>query len=157
MSKVPLQELVFVALLGEGSFGRVTMVKASNPETGEVEVLALKRMCKQHIIDDGQQDHIKSERDILASIRPHPFLLHLYATYQDNDCVYLLTNVLAGGELFTVIHPIDGDTCLPLRNARFYAANVFLAIEHLHRSDVIYRDMKPENVLVSADGYLCVI
>jgi len=157
MSKIPLEDLTFVALLGEGSFGRVTMVKATNPETQDTEVLALKRMCKQHIIDDGQQDHIKSERDILAGIRPHPFLLHLYATYQDADCVYLLTNVLAGGELFTVIHPIDGDTCLPLRSARFYAANVFLAIEHLHRSDVIYRDMKPENVLVSNDGYLCVI
>lgn len=158
MSTLALGDLKHMQLLGEGSFGRVTLVEASHPERPSEKIpLALKRMCKQHIIDDGQHHHIKSEREILASLRPHPFLLHLYATFQDRDCVYLLTNTLNGGELFSMLHPEEGDNCLSVPNASFYAANVFLAVEHLHRSDVIYRDMKPENILFNAEGYLVMI
>lgn len=157
MSRLALGDLRQLALLGEGSFGRVTLMEATHPDSGERVPLALKRMCKQHILDDGQHHHIKSEREILASLRPHPFLLHLFATFQDRDCVYLLTNTLVGGELFSMLHPEEGDNCLSVADASFYAANVFLAVEHLHRSDVIYRDMKPENILFNDSGYLVLI
>ena len=157
LSKIPRNELETVGLLGEGSFGQVTMVKATNPDTGDVITLAIKRMCKQHIIEGGQHEHIRSERQVLASLSPHPFLLHLYATYSDRDCIYMLTNCLLGGELFSVIHPLAGGDTLPIQQATFYAANVFLALEHLHQAGLIYRDMKPENVLVGSDGYLCII
>jgi len=133
------------------------MVKATNPETAEITTLAMKRMCKQHIVEGGQHEHIKSERQVLASLSPHPFLLHLYATYSDQDCIYMLTNCLLGGELFSVIHPLEGGDTLPTNQSKFYAANVFMALEYLHQSGLIYRDMKPENVLLNSDGYLCII
>jgi len=157
MTSISLDSLQSLAVLGEGSFGQVTMVKANHPETGEETIMALKRMCKQHIIESGQQEHIQRERRVLASIPENVFLLNLYATYQDTDCIYMLTNLLQGGELFSLIHTFDGDIPLPVAQAKFYAANVFLALEHLHNHGVIYRDMKPENILLAADGYLCVI
>jgi len=154
---VALKNLQSLAVLGEGSFGQVTMVKTVDPESGAELILALKRMCKQHIIESGQQEHIQRERQVLASLPENVFLLNLYATYQDNDCIYMLTNLCQGGELFSLIHTFDGDIPLPVHQAQFYAANVFLALEHLHNHGVIYRDMKPENILLGADGYLCVI
>jgi CRP-like cAMP-binding protein len=157
MSQIALGALQQLAVLGEGSFGQVTMVKTTHPASGEELVLALKRMCKQHIIESGQQEHIQRERKVLASLPENPFLLNLHSTYQDRDCIYMLTNLLQGGELFSLIHTFDGDIPLPVPQAKFYAANVFLALEHLHNHGVIYRDMKPENILLAADGYLCVI
>jgi len=131
-------------------------VKATLPD-GSQESLALKRMGKNHLIEEDMLESTQQEKDILKNLSPHPFVLRLYATYQDRDSVYMLTNLLQGGELYDYLHAGGEDKHLTGDDLKFYTANIFLGLSHLHEHGFVYRDMKPENVLIGADGYLCLI
>jgi len=81
----------------------------------------------------------------------HPFLVRLNGTFRDKNCLHFLMEASLGGELFTVLRNrtyFDEDT------ARFFAAAVVLAFEYMHSKDIIYRDLKPENLLLDETGYL---
>jgi serine/threonine protein kinase len=82
----------------------------------------------------------KNEQAILKSTQ-HPNIVALYYAFQTWDTLYLVLDFLAGGELF--FH-LQGDERFAVDKARFYSAQVFLSIEHLHKNDIIYRDLKPE-------------
>ena len=94
-----------------------------------------------------------NEKRILAMC-DHPFLLNLAASYQDEDELYMLIELALGGELFSILrerNKFDEPT------SRFYAANVCAAFEYLHDMKIVYRDLKPENLLLDAQGYLKVV
>jgi len=110
----------------------------------------MKVLRKSEIVRLKQVEHINSERDILERVR-HPFVVELYATYQDNLNVYMLLSYIPGGELFSHLRRagrFSADV------TRFYLASIVLAIEYLHAKDTIYRDLKPENLLLDRVGYL---
>jgi len=91
-----------------------------------------------------------SEKNIMMEIN-HPFCIRLYATYKDNDRLYFLLEPGLGGELFTILRArtlFDEDT------SRFYAACVIMAFDNLHQNNIIYRDLKPENLMLDSDGFL---
>ena len=102
-------------------------------------------MVKTH-----QQDHIMNEKSTMMMLH-HPFLVHLYATYKSQKCLYFLMEPVLGGELFAVLR--KNSTFSP-RTARFYAACVTLALDYMHCKGLVYRDLKPENLLLDKDGYL---
>jgi serine/threonine protein kinase len=81
----------------------------------------------------------------------HPFLVRLFTTYKDRDRVYLLLEPSLGGELFTVLR---SETLFDDATAKFYAAHLVLAFEYMHDRNYIYRDLKPENLLLDARGYI---
>jgi cGMP-dependent protein kinase len=156
-SQIKLSEMEEVGLLGQGSFGKVTLVSIRYKE-GDEEILALKCMSKAHVVQCGQAKHIVAEKEILEELPCHPFVLQLHRTFQDKNCVYMLTELIQGGELFNYLHgDLGTGDCLEEHGARFYSSNVFLALEHLHKFDIVYRDLKPENLMVSETGYLKVI
>jgi len=156
-AELKLSELDEIGLLGQGSFGKVTLVSVRHRE-GDEEILALKCMSKAHVVQCGQAKHIVAEKEILEQLPHHPFVLELFRTFQDKDCVYMLTELIQGGELFNYLHgDLGTGDCLDEHGARFYAANVFVALEHLHKHGVVYRDLKPENLMVSGNGFLKVI
>ena len=89
-----------------------------------------------------------SEKKVMAALN-HPFLTRLYTTYKDKNRLYFLLEPSLGGELFSVLRArtfFDEDT------ARFYAASVVLAFEYMHKRNIIYRDLKPENLLLDDKG-----
>jgi len=97
-----------------------------------------------------QVDHVKNEKKILLSIH-HPFIVNLYATFQDETNLYMLMEYVIGGELFSHLRKAGR---FPTETAKIYAAEVVLALEYLHNLDILYRDLKPENLLLDKSGHI---
>jgi len=93
-----------------------------------------------------------TEREILATAN-HPFIVTLYYSFQSSDHLYFVMEYCAGGEFFRTLQK-QPNKCLPEDHARFYAAEVLLALEYLHMMGFIYRDLKPENILLHENGHI---
>eukprot|EP00587_Corethron_hystrix_P003341 CAMPEP_0113319764 /NCGR_PEP_ID=MMETSP0010_2-20120614/13835_1 /TAXON_ID=216773 ORGANISM="Corethron hystrix, Strain 308" /NCGR_SAMPLE_ID=MMETSP0010_2 /ASSEMBLY_ACC=CAM_ASM_000155 /LENGTH=666 /DNA_ID=CAMNT_0000177397 /DNA_START=347 /DNA_END=2347 /DNA_ORIENTATION=- /assembly_acc=CAM_ASM_000155 len=145
-----LKDLVKIRILGVGSFGKVWLVSHGKTE----KPYALKMLSKHEIIDNKQVDGVIREKNILASVK-HPLIVNLVSSFQDDTSLYMLQEILQGGELFSVVHSDRGDG-VPFKDAVFYAACVLESLSHLHKRRICYRDLKPENVLIDGDGY-CVL
>uniref|UniRef100_A0A7S2JMW5 Protein kinase domain-containing protein n=2 Tax=Haptolina brevifila TaxID=156173 RepID=A0A7S2JMW5_9EUKA len=138
------------ATLGKGSYGHVSVVT-----TPDGKAYALKAMDKDVLEKRNQVEHVKSERDIL-SFCDSPFLPYLIGTFQTIKYVYLVQELILGGELYTIIHD-KPDITIGVTEARFYGACIVAALSYLHDQLIAHRDLKPENVLIDARGYLKLI
>ena len=114
---------------------------------------AVKLLNIHRAFDEGQVNHTLNEKQILSSIQ-HPFIVKLYTTFRDNTYLYFLLEYVRGGELFDVLKK---QKKLKVDEARFYAANVLIMIEHLHKRKIAFRDIKSENLLFDNEGYLKLI
>eukprot|EP00296_Roombia_truncata_P000160 JP435823.1.p1 GENE.JP435823.1~~JP435823.1.p1 ORF type:complete len:353 (+),score=95.56 JP435823.1:59-1117(+) len=141
MSDFELKEI-----LGTGSFGKVRLVRHKSSSF----VFAMKQLSKSLILRTKQLEHIMAEKNILASLA-FPFIVSYYGSMQDDRYLYLNLEYVIGGEFFTHLRSANR---FPNDTARFYAASVVLAFEHLHDTNIIYRDLKPENLLLDHQGYL---
>ncbi|OWZ21717.1 AGC/PKG protein kinase [Phytophthora megakarya] len=148
-----LDDIQVAGVLGEGSFGKVVMVHAL-VDGDEEQPMALKIMAKSHIIESDQQVQVMREKQVLVTLPKHPFIVDLYATYQDANNLYMLMELVQGGELFTLLHNEEFIETVDESSVRFYSANAVLGLQHMHRFDYAYRDLKPENLLISREGYL---
>jgi CRP-like cAMP-binding protein/tRNA A-37 threonylcarbamoyl transferase component Bud32 len=144
------KDLVKFRILGVGTFGKVWLV--SHKRTGTP--YALKQLSKREIIGHHQVEGVIREKNIMASIE-HPFVVNLVATFQDERFLFMLIELVQGGELFSVIHTETRDG-IPNGNSRFYAACILESLSHLHYRGICYRDLKPENILIDSKGY-CVL
>ena len=141
---IKFDDLTVIGTLGRGSFGHVQLVRDPKGNT-----YALKAVYKAQVIDQGQQEHIISEKKTMQQLN-HPFLIRLVATFKDAQKLYFLQEVCLGGELFTLLR---NRVNFAHRTARFYAAGVVSAFTYMHSKGIIYRDLKPENILLTANGY----
>jgi cGMP-dependent protein kinase len=148
-------DLKELAVLGSGTFGKVTLVQAKGPKDTKNHY-ALKAMLKSEIVMHKQQDNVMNEKNAMLGCN-HPFILQLYQTFKDSQKLYMLLEFVQGGELFSVLHPahpVNGMDGVNNKQAMFYAAGVLLGIAYLHNErNIAYRDMKPENCLIDAKGY----
>jgi len=149
-SQIQFQELTQIRTLGTGTFGRVKLVEHKKLKM----TFALKILQKAQIVAYGQQVNVMNEKNILAEC-DHPFILRLFKTFKDKNCLYMLLELVQGGELFGLLHVHGGK--LEDKHARFYAACVLDALEYLHDRTICYRDLKPENLMIASDGYLKVV
>ncbi|KAI4215235.1 MAG: hypothetical protein LQ351_002131 [Letrouitia transgressa] len=135
--------------LGKGTYGTVLLVKQLS--TGRL--YAQKQFRKASLTVQKQLiEQTKTERAILESVNRHPFVVKLYYAFQDQEKLYLILEYAQGGELFTRMLT---ERMFPEDAAAFYMAEMVSAIDHLHNTvGVIYRDLKPENCLLDAEGHL---
>jgi serum/glucocorticoid-regulated kinase 2 len=113
-------------------------------------LFAMKILSKQHLVKRRQIERTRTERKVL-SVVDHPFIMKVHYAFQTEDKLYLVLDYCPGGELFFHLSRFRR---FPERVARFYAAELLLAIGHLHKRGIIYRDLKPENVLLDAEGHV---
>ena len=99
---------------------------------------------KTQIIRLRQFEHVMSEKSLLSEIQ-HPFVVNLITTFKDKYYLYLLMDYVPGGELFTHLRRVNR---FSEPTSKFYAASIVLAFQYLHSKDIIYRDLKPENLLL---------
>merc|ERR1719376_491269 len=146
IKKIALEDYTIKQTVGTGSFGRVKLVFHAK----ENKYFALKILKKIEIMKLKQVDHILSEISILNSI-DHPFLVRMTGITQNERYLYIVLEYVQGGELFTYLRTVQS-----LRNeeAVFYAGQVCLMFEYLHSKSIVYRDLKPENLLIDSQGYL---
>lgn len=135
-------------MIGKGTFGKVYLVEHSTTH----KLYAMKCIRKDIILENEQMENIQLEKDILRQI-DHPFLVNMEYVFQNEYRIYFLMKFVKGGELFRHLVEVR---MFPENQSKFFAAQVALALAHLHSKGIIYRDLKPENVLVGEDGYLLV-
>ncbi|KAG7671492.1 hypothetical protein Ndes2526B_g09344 [Nannochloris sp. 'desiccata'] len=140
-----LSDLQHVAILGAGAFGRVSLVKYQG------RCYALKALAKGHVVQSGLSAHIKREKALQVEFAS-PFLVSLLSAFQDETMLYMLMEVVQGGEFFAYLQ--GRERALKEDDARFYAGCVVLGLEYMHDRGVAWRDLKPENLLLDSAGYL---
>lgn len=147
-----LSEIKKMVLLGKGAFGHVWMV-CHEPTN---QRYALKELSKYDIIEKEQVKGLIREKNVLASIH-HPLICNLVATFQDQTKVYMLQDLILGGELMTVLQKSKDGPGLPVSSAKFYGSCVLSALMHMHHVKIVYRDLKPENAMICEKGYCLLI
>jgi serum/glucocorticoid-regulated kinase 2 len=126
----------------------VLVQKRVGKERGQL--FAMKILRKSHLVRRRQIERTRTERKVLSVVN-HPFIMRLHYAFQSTDKLYLVLDYCPGGELFFHLSRFRR---FPERVARFYAAELLLALGHLHKRGIIYRDLKPENVLLDAEGHV---
>ena len=149
--KVKLEDFEFIRLIGIGTYGKIYVAskKSSN------KLYAIKILNKKNVHNKFELQNIKTERTVLAKLN-HPFIQKLYYAFQTKGNLYFITQFMHGGELNYHIYK-EPNNYFSEEKARFYASEIILAINYLHKNNCIYRDLKPENVLIDITGHIKLI
>ena len=146
-AEININSFYTVSVIGKGSYAKVLLIKKKD----DGKLFALKKLKKSMIEKKKQENHVKTERNILVEVDNNPFVVQLYYTFQNDKNLYFVLEYCPGGELFNLLQK---KRRLSENQTKFYAAQMVLALEHLHKYNVIYRDLKPENVLITSNGYI---
>jgi len=144
---INFHDLRLFQTLGTGTFGRVKLCE----DKVNKGLYALKIISKKKVVEYGQKQNVYNEKQVMLE-SDHPFILKLYATFKDPMNIYMLLELVQGGELFSLMRKLKKRT-----DARFYTACVILGLEYLHNKRIIYRDIKPENILLDRKGYVKIV
>lgn len=154
-AKVQLEDFEPLTVLGQGAYGKVYLVrhKVTNKLFAQKQVrkpainMSEEADIKRHV------DRTLSERQILTNITHHPNIVKLFYALHDHEKFYLILEYIPGGELFHHLST-NGTNVFKEDDVAFYAAQMALAMRHLHQLGIVYRDLKPENCLLDSQGHL---
>ena len=136
----------FLSVIGKGGFGKVWKVRHKK----DYKEYAMKEMSKALVIEKNCIASILYERDLLSNFR-HPFIINMMYSFQDKDNLYLVMNLVTGGDLRYQMSKIQTFT---ESQSKFLISCLILGLEAIHANDIIHRDIKPENLVLDSRGYL---
>jgi cGMP-dependent protein kinase len=142
---IQLTDLLIIKKLGSGMFGNVFLTMHKVKRT----MYALKTVDRRKVEAYEIEENIVLERKILLQL-DHMMIMKLVKTFKDSKRVYFLVEFIRGMDLFDVLRELN---LLKECDARFYTGCISLILEHLHERNIIFRDLKPENVVIDAEGY----
>ncbi len=144
--KISIFDFEPLKIIGKGAFGEVRVCRY----IPNGSIVAIKKMKKEEMHKKNQVLHVRAERDVLSEAK-NEWIVDLKFSFQDQNYLYLGMEFLPGGDLMSLLMARD---ILPEQEAKFYAAEIVLAIESVHKLDCIHRDLKPDNVLIDAEGHI---
>jgi len=145
-----MDDFALIRVIGKGSYGKVMLVREKGPDAQSSPLFAMKMLRKENVVKRNQVEHTKTERSVLGNVC-HPFIVSLLYAFQTPKKLYFVMEYCPGGELFFHLSRAGK---FSENRCRFYASEICLAIQYLHEMNVIYRDLKPENVLLDHVGHV---
>ena len=144
--KLTIKDYESLSIIGRGAFGEVHVCREK--KTGQI--VAIKKIKKNIIENKNQVIHIRNEQLILSKVKSK-WIVDLKASFQEGDYLYLIMEFLQGGDLLSLLIQKE---ILSEEESKFYLCEIILAIETLHNLDCIYRDIKPNNILIDKNGHI---
>ncbi|KAH9820801.1 kinase-like domain-containing protein, partial [Melampsora americana] len=146
-TKLKLDSFHIIVQVGQGGYGEVYLARHKLSK----EVVALKKMKKKTLLKMDEIRHVLTERDILTATSKSDWLVKLLYAFQDPAHIYLAMEFVPGGDVRTLL---NNSGVLKEEHARFYSAEMFIAVDALHKLGYIHRDLKPENFLIDSTGHI---
>ncbi|KAJ3589029.1 hypothetical protein NHX12_009877 [Muraenolepis orangiensis] len=149
--KVGMENFELLKVLGTGAYGKVFLVR-KNSGHDEGQLYAMKVLKKAAIVQKAKTtEHTRTERQVLEHIRQSPFLVTLHYAFQTQSKLHLILDYVSGGEMFTHLYQRDH---FSEDEVQIYIGEIILALEHLHKLGIVYRDIKLENILLDSEGHI---
>ncbi|XP_039278772.1 ribosomal protein S6 kinase alpha-5 [Nilaparvata lugens] len=149
--RVDMSSFDLLKVLGTGAYGKVFLVRKKGGKD-DGRLYAMKVLKKATIVQKKKTtEHTKTERQVLEAVRQSPFLVTLHYAFQTDAKLHLILDYVSGGELFTHLYQRDR---FAEDEVRIYIGEIVLALEHLHKLGIIYRDIKLENILLDSSGHI---
>ena len=140
-----IREFEPLTIIGRGAFGEVRVCR----QKSNGNIVAIKKMKKEDMLKKNQLMHVRTEKEILKY--NNPWIVKLNYAFQDDFFLYLVMDFLPGGDLMNLLMKKD---ILTEEEARFYTAEMILAVESIHKLNCIHRDLKPDNILIDKRGHI---
>uniref|UniRef100_A0A2S2Q8X4 protein kinase C n=1 Tax=Sipha flava TaxID=143950 RepID=A0A2S2Q8X4_9HEMI len=142
-----IADFELIRVIGRGSYAKVLMVELKKTKC----IYAMKVIKKALVTDDEDIDWVQTEKHVFETASNHPFLVGLHSCFQTASRLFFVIEFVRGGDL--MFH-MQRQRRLPEEHARFYAAEISLALNFLHTKGIIYRDLKLDNVLLDHEGHI---
>ena len=143
--KMNIREFEPLTIIGRGAFGEVRVCRQIS--TGDI--VAIKKMRKEDMLNKNQLMHVRTEKEIMTA--SNPWIVKLKYSFQDDYYLYLVMEFLPGGDLMNLLKKKE---VLTEDEARFYTAEMILAVDSVHKLNCIHRDLKPDNILIDKNGHI---
>ena len=143
--KMTIREFEPLTIIGRGAFGEVRVCRQIS--TGDI--VAIKKMRKEDMLNKNQLMHVRTEREIMTS--SNEWIVNLRYSFQDEYYLYLVMDFLPGGDLMNLLMKKE---ILSEEEAKFYTAEMILAVDSIHKLNCIHRDLKPDNILIDKRGHI---